>query len=328
MQPLVSVIVPIYNVEKYLDRAVESIVSQTYGNLEIILVDDGSTDSSAVICDRWQEQDSRIRVIHKENGGLSDARNAGLDIATGEYIVFVDSDDFLADLFVEVLWNQLSETDSDVAFCTYQVVEGEERPEFCPPAREQISCFDREGLLLGMYDALQPDATYFIVSWNKLYRSSLWEGIRFPKGRIHEDEATTYRIFDRTARGVFVRCPLYGYFSAPASITRDRFSIRRLDWMKALSDRIDFFEQKGEMQMVIPAMRARADASIRYYYRLRDEVPDSLNGQQELKGYVRTALGFYLSQRSASQSILGLSTRFGYRLFLCSPFLYKIIARI
>lgn len=279
MDKCVSVIVPIYMVEPYLKRAVDSIRNQSYQNLEIILVDDGSKDQCGRICDDYAKADNRIVVIHKENGGLSDARNAGLDAAGGDFIMFVDSDDYIAPDCVETLLSCLKEHDADVSMCSYAVTDSTECDESIfivgndrknedenekgkkrkPKSDRQkyrgqksdgheydgsMEICDRRKLLSNLYDANHRDATYFIVSWNKIYKASLWDGIRFPKGKIHEDEATTYKIYDRVKTGVYLHKPLYGYFTAPDSITRAKFNIKRLQWMDALDDRIAYFEKK------------------------------------------------------------------------------------
>lgn len=334
MDKCVSVIVPIYKVEAYLKRAVDSICRQTYSNLEIILVDDGSPDGCGAICDAYAKKDDRIKVIHKENGGLSDARNAGLDIATGEYIAFVDSDDYIAEDFVETLLLQLQKNDADVAMCSYAVTASEE-PDASVFAGTgtasssgeehirdgSVEICDRHALLSNLYDANHRDATYFIVSWNKIYKASLWEGVRFPKGKIHEDEATTYRIYDRAVKGVYVHRPLYGYFSAPESITRSRFGINRLDWMDALDDRITYFEKQCDEEQVSYAKRARADAAIHYYYPLKEQLPGEKAERKRLKSYVKEEL-------KAEGSKLSLTKRLGYRLFLLSAPAYRAVTCI
>lgn len=311
MEQKVSVIVPIYKVEPYLRRAIDSILHQTYHNLEIILVDDGSPDQCGRICDDYAKEDNRISVIHKENGGLSDARNAGLNAASGEYIVFVDSDDFIAEDYVETLLQYLKKYDADVAMCSYAVTASEEFDDSIFKEQDDtVEVCDRRELLNNLYDANHKDATYFIVSWNKIYKASLWKDVRFPKDRIHEDEATTYKIYDRAEKGVYLHRPLYGYFTAPSSITRDRFNIKRLQWMDALDDRIAYFEdkidgllkdvQKETVQLNEEAKQekeflekqiaccrcARADASIHYYYPLKEELPAERKAAKRLKSYV------------------------------------------
>lgn len=331
MKPLISVIIPVYGVEKYLRRAVDSVLKQTYRNLEIILVDDGSPDSCPEICDEYAAKEARVRVIHKENGGLSDARNAGLDIAGGDYIAFLDSDDYFAPFFIEALYKELVRTDAQVALCRYEVTEElspEKGPDFesvLKTYREgEVDCkeYDRGQMLLNQYDALCPDATYFIVAWNKLYKASLWKHVRFPKGKIHEDEATTYRIFDKVTKGVYVDAPMYAYFSMPESITRAKFNIRRLQWFDALDDRIAFLSEKGEQEAAAAAVRARADGAIKYYYPLVKECPREKGEAKRLKGYVKEALAM------PQKGVLRPVTKIGYRLFLVSPVLYKLVAKV
>lgn len=353
MDQCVSVIVPIYMVEPYLKRAVDSIRNQTYQNLEIILVDDGSKDQCGRICDDYAKADNRIVVIHKENGGLSDARNAGLDIARGEYIMFVDSDDYIAPDCVETLLGCLKEHDADVSMCSYAVTDSTEFDESIFAAGRNnekekkqskewkiktdnhksdgheydgsVEICDRRKLLSNLYDANHRDATYFIVSWNKIYKASLWDGIRFPKGKIHEDEATTYKIYDRAKKGIYLHKPLYGYFTAPDSITRARFNIKRLQWMDALDDRIAYFENKlTESQnieeldflqdQIACAKRARADAAIHYYYPLKDELPMERDAAKRLKKYV------YQEWKSEKRP--------GYLIFSLSAPLYRLITNI
>lgn len=337
MEQCISVIVPIYNVEPYLKRAVDSILNQTYQNLEIILVDDGSPDECGKICDDYAKSDNRIKVIHKENGGLSDARNAGLEIASGEYIAFVDSDDYIACDYMETLMHQIVEHDADVSMCSYAVTNSldfdstvfEKHVEAVGHDAEHekdgtIEVCSREQLLSNLYDANHRDATYFIVSWNKLYKASLWKDIRFPKGKIHEDEATTYKIYDIAKKGVYIHKALYGYFSAPGSITRARFNLKRLQWLDALDDRIAYFEEKKLSaseseksfvdQQIACAKRARADAAIHYYYPLKEELPAEYDAKKRLRQYVK-------NQWKAEKGL-------GYFIFMLSPEIYRFLTNI
>ena len=331
MKPLISVIIPIYGVEPYLRRAVDSVLRQTYRNLDIILVDDGSLDGCGKICDAYAAKEARVRVIHKENGGLSDARNAGLKIAGGDYIAFLDSDDYYAPRFIEILYEQICLQDADVAVCTYEVTEemqAAQEPDFAAACKEydrgeiQPVCYDRAQMLMNQYDAHCPDATYFIVAWNKLYKASLWKGITFPTGKIHEDEATIYKIFDKIQKGVYLRLPLYAYFSMPGSITRETFNLKRLDWMDALDDRIAFFAERKETALRRAAIRARADGAIRYYLPLSRQLRHAKEEKKRLRGYVREALQADRTDRRCGEGFLSVKTRLGYRLFLLLPGIY------
>jgi len=187
---LISVIVPVYKVEKYLERCVRSIQKQTYENLEIILVDDGSPDQCGALCDQYAQEDGRIKVLHKQNGGLSDARNAGIELASGSYIVFADSDDWLDRDMIDLLYRVLKRSNADIAECSYRNI-------YRDHIMEETSCSaaltegDSVTALEGMLDW-----KYFKpVAWNKLYKREVFGTIRYPKGRLHEDEFTTYKYF-------------------------------------------------------------------------------------------------------------------------------------
>lgn len=206
-QPLVSIIVPIYKVEPYLRRCLESIVNQTYTNLEIILVDDGSPDNCPQICDEYAAKDKRIIVIHKENGGLSDARNAGLDICKGEYISFVDSDDWVDEKYIEVLLRLVTETNADIAIGEHKKIYNN-KPIFIDKEKEEIQILSTQAALniLFMRSHLS-----FILSWGKLYRRPLFDDIRFPQRRYHEDEFTTYKLFFKCKSISHINSTLYYY---------------------------------------------------------------------------------------------------------------------
>lgn len=237
----ISVIVPIYNVERYLERCVESIQKQTYQNLEIILVDDGSPDSSGEMCDSFSKTDERIKVIHKANGGLSDARNAGIEQASGEYLAFVDSDDWLDLDMLEILHTACAEYNADIAECSY-------RNLYADCVKEETSCsgeivtgdaiFALEGMLDWRY--FKPNA------WNKIYKRCVIGDIRYPKGRIHEDEFTTYKYFYNAEKLVYVDISKYNYDRRRVdSITGEKFREANLDSCWAFRERMDFFEEHG-----------------------------------------------------------------------------------
>ena len=189
MQPLISVIVPIYNVEDYLDRCVDSIINQTYKNLEIILVDDGSPDNCPKMCDDYAKIDNRIKVVHKENGGLSDARNAGMKVATGEYVSFIDSDDYVSLDFYETLLQTMIDNDSDIVECG--VVKFYENGKFDEYSDDQmIKNFNTVDGLEGLIN----ENSFHQYVWNKLYKSSIALDIPYEVSKLNEDEFWTYQI--------------------------------------------------------------------------------------------------------------------------------------
>ncbi|RHK40817.1 glycosyltransferase [Bifidobacterium pseudocatenulatum] len=250
-RPLISVIVPVYNVVRFLDRCVESIVSQTYSKIEILLVDDGSTDGSSLKCDFWAGKDDRISVIHKRNGGLSDARNAGLDVCLGEYIAFVDSDDYVDSRFIERMFDALSRCSSTVSVC--DVVREDESGNVLQKSRERRpqECVMSGRKCLGL-TYVDPNA---VTAWSKLYHRSLWEGLRFPKGRLHEDEFVFHEIMYQCDRVVVIADELYHYVQHRGSIMHTWYDIRYLDRIDAWLQRLDAFVKHGEGEdLIIPLL--------------------------------------------------------------------------
>lgn len=246
MQPLISVIVPVYGVEAYLDRCVESIVSQLYPKLEIILVDDGSPDSCPAMCDAWAARDSRIKVIHKTNGGLSDARNAGFQIATGDYISFVDSDDWIEPEFISALYNALLENRAEIAECgTIYVAEtGEHIRIRRTPAQNPLDRIE------ALRKLVLEDGVYQTV-WNKLYKRSVVDGIPFPKGKYNEDDFWTYQVFDRIETLALVERPLYNYLQRGNSIMGSSYSLKRLDGLEARFDRMLYLQKYPQIAALV-----------------------------------------------------------------------------
>lgn len=222
MKPEISVIVPVYNVEAFLERCIQSILGQTYENLEIILVDDGSTDSSGTICDRYSGTDDRIRCIHQANGGLSDARNAALNVFHGEYLAFIDSDDFVSEDYIEYLYHLIQKNNADISFTgmqsfsdTSKIHEDHTPGYLLLPVQAAI-----EKMLLN--DGCSHTAC------GKLYRRQLWNSQRFPKGLLYEDYATIYHVFTNARHTVFGNASKYYYFQREDSIMKSRFSEKNL----------------------------------------------------------------------------------------------------
>lgn len=238
MLPLISVIVPIYNVEEYLPRCVNSLVNQTYSNLEIILVDDGSPDGCPQMCDDFAKQDSRIKVIHKENGGLSDARNAGMKVMSGQYVSFVDSDDWVNVHFYEILMGVMQKNDCDIVQCEREILH-EEKGEF------GLAVTQYETDIYGAEEALNlliDEQKFKQVVWNKLYRK---ESIclEFRKGKTNEDEFWTYRVFGKAKRIAYVTAPMYYYFQREGSIINSQYSLKRLHVIEALVERHEYVRE-------------------------------------------------------------------------------------
>ena len=314
--PLISVIVPVDRVEKYLERCVKSILSQTYKNLEVILVDDGSPDQCPAICDAWAEKDARVKVIHQENKGLSGARNAGIDAASGEYLAFVDSDDYVSPHFIEELYQLLQDTGCAIGQCRFSYVKGDGLVE----EGDSAFCIYRGESLMEQLYGPEEKATCFVVAWNKLYRAELFKetGIRYPEGRIHEDEATTYRLFHEAKKLAFLDRALYGYYTENGGSITSVFSAKRLQWLTAHEERIAFFKKNGYEKLLPAAYRKLCDACITFYFRCTEQVKDA----EELKKELRKRLETYRANGAAWIAALPLKTRMGYELFSMSPGLY------
>lgn len=238
MEDLISVVIPIYKVEPYLERCVKSVLGQTYRNLEVILVDDGSPDRCGAMCDRYQTEDSRVKVIHKENGGLSDARNAGIDIAKGRYITFIDSDDYVKETYVEYLYGLIKEFGTRMSIALHEAVYETGRV-ISWDTKERISmkaedCMER----ILYHDVLD------ISAWGKLYELSLFENVRYPKGKLFEDAGTTYKLIvqcDKIACGFESQ---YYYMIRSNSIVTGAFHMNKLHMIEMTDQMAETLRKK------------------------------------------------------------------------------------
>lgn len=237
--PMISVIVPVFKVERYLNRCVESIVNQTYRNLEIILVDDGSPDNCPAMCDAWAMKDDRIRVIHKENGGLSDARNAGLRVAQGELIGFVDSDDWIGLEMYQYLYDDMIRTGSDISACGVQLVWENDTPQKTLTASSNRVMNTTEAM-----QAIIQETCLKQPVWNKLYRRDAIRDILFPVGKCHEDVFWSYQVIGNAKRISVNDKPNYFYWQRSESIMGESFSLRRLDALEAKLDRQTYIAKR------------------------------------------------------------------------------------
>lgn len=234
----ISVIVPIYKVERFLDKCVDSIVKQTYTNLEIILVDDGSPDSCPALCDDWTQRDKRIRVIHKENGGLSDARNIGLDCAVGKFVTFVDSDDYIPADCIEKLHKALVENNADISAGNYLKV----NDHGVQLKKEKWECIDYSILsgsevLYRRFDLHSPTSV-LVMACAKLYKRDIFRNFRFAKGRLNEDEFAFFPIYSQVEKVVCIEDIVYFYLQREDSIMGQKISEKRI------KDNIDYWEER------------------------------------------------------------------------------------
>ncbi len=295
--PLISVIVPIYKVEKYLCKCVDSLINQTYKNLEIILVDDGSPDNCPQICDDYSKKDGRIKVIHKKNGGLSDARNAGVKIATGEYVSFIDSDDWVETQMLEKMFTRINKDKSDVVSSGVKWVKED-------GSLINDVTVDEDGILdkvTGMKELLK-DGLLKQHVWNKLYKASLIKNMPFEKDKCHEDVFWSYQIFGIAEKTSIMKESFYNYVQREGSIMGENYSPKRLDALDAMKQRCDYMKEKFPdlynlalytyigscMYHIQLALNAKVDKSViedvksRVSYHKNGNVFENLSGKQKL----------------------------------------------
>lgn len=243
---LISVIVPVYKVEKYLRKCVDSILAQTYTNLEIILVDDGSPDNCPAICDYYANKDSRIKVIHQENGGLSAARNAGLDIASGDYIGFVDSDDYISPEMYKKLYEAMKEADADISICNFQKVDEAGKRTKTEETIESGTLTNIQALT----ELQGKNGLCFVISCNKLFKHHIFNGLRFPLRRYCEDNYIAHIILNRAQKIVCSNECLYYYTQRKNSIMNSNSLKLAVDEIDGFIERYNYFSKHGYSDLI------------------------------------------------------------------------------
>lgn len=266
VNPKVSVIVPVYNVEEYLERCINSILNQTYRNIEIILVDDGATDESGKICDDYEKKDERIRVIHKKNGGLSSARNAALDVVRGEFITFVDSDDYISNYYIELLYKALCDANADISVCDFK--KGTENNySFKKNNYSKKQVFLSEACLEQWHSHNKKNET---VAWGKLYKADLFGNIRFPVGKIHEDIYVTHCLVARARKICFIKTELYYYFQRAGSIIKENSLEKVKNHSEAMRNRLEWFYEHGYNKACKRLLMKYYENIVYYYITIHD----------------------------------------------------------
>lgn len=251
----VSIIVPVYNVKTFLERCIHSVTEQTYPNLEIILVDDGSTDGSGKVCDRFAKKDSRIKVIHQKNQGLSGARNAGIEEAKGDFIFFIDSDDWIEQRTIELLIKAIKSNDANIAECSYRCIYNES-------VFYESKCMG-DNYIVDAYGAIKDNLEWKNckpVAWNKLYRTNIVKDNMFPIGKYHEDEYTTYKYYYKAQKIVFLDIALYNYNCSREDSITAKFSEKNFDTICAFREKVYFIRDHEDLKGLLEA------AKNAYYY--------------------------------------------------------------
>ncbi|MFG6149943.1 glycosyltransferase family 2 protein [Halobacillus sp. B23F22_1] len=278
MNPEISIIVPVYKVEKYLEKCIDSILSQTFKNFELILVNDGSPDNCGKICEYYKQKDSRVNVIHKENGGISDARNMGLNYATGNYIGFVDSDDYLLTNMYEVMYNTAIKNGSDIVVCDFFKLNEDEN--------DVSKCEDRDSPIINLtnYEALEKIYTEipetFVVVWNKLFKKEIFKEVKFDKSKIYEDEFITHKLLLEAKKVTYIRKKLYNYLIREGSIVNSPYNVSKLDKVFALNERVNLFRRLRNKKILHLSEIRYTDLLFWNYFVTEDNI---LNSNKELK---------------------------------------------
>lgn len=323
-KPLISVVVPVYKVESYLDTCVKSILNQSYQNLEIILVDDGSPDSCPALCDEWQKKDSRIKAIHKKNGGLSDARNVGIDASSGDFLAFVDSDDYISPVMYEKLLRVAQETNSDIVTSNLCYVSGKKKTYGHINLPTFPMTFDPDEMLEIELGHCLVESAEFVTSCNKLFRRRVFftkDRIRYPVGRLYEDAYTTYRLYYASRRTTVINESFYFYVMRDSSITHTFTPKNAWDKMGFATSYIEWAEKSAPH--LYPLME-KAATNV-YLFILERCVNDT---SLDPEGRVRAKIKEYLDQlvKKVSSSPYA-SNKDKLRYFLYRMNLYIIACR-
>lgn len=242
---MISVVVAIYNIEEYIGKCIDSIIGQTFRELEIILVDDGSTDSSGEICEKYAKSDNRIRVIHQKNAGLSAARNTGMKEAGGEYITFIDGDDYVHPQMIEILYKNIGNTGASISIGNYKEVNCAETIAVESLSGQAVTCAGRDSC----FNLYNEQSVMFTTAWGKLYLISLFDDVKYPVGKIHEDEYVTYQLLYNSKFIVYTDDILYYYVQRKESITHEKYDEKNLTLLEMADQVVQFYHKKSDAEL-------------------------------------------------------------------------------
>lgn len=254
---MISIIIPVYNVEQYLDKCLQSVIHQTYQDIEIILVDDGSSDNSGILCDKWQEKDSRIKVIHKSNGGVSNARNVAIEQANGEYLMFIDSDDIVSDDLCKVLFEMLKNNNADISICNATHI-FDDRFDFKKTG--EIHCYSRDEAICQLWY----QKSFLPGPWGKLYKKELFKNTKFTEGIIFEDVDIMHKLFYQCNKIVYGEMELYGYVHHENSITTKKYT-QKDNVILDICDKINQFASDKDISLQNAAKSYNVTGALRVY---------------------------------------------------------------
>lgn len=294
--PEISVIVPVYKVEKYLNKCIDSILAQTFEDFELILVDDGSPDRCGEICDEYARRDNRIKVIHKENGGVSSARNAGLDIARGKYVNFIDSDDWIEKEALETLYKLSSQTGADIVQGKGSIVKDELEVKLI-----KKRSFNEYSNIEALYELFNyKNGEIRIVAFNKLYLRKLFKYLRYPEGKIYEDEYLTPRLIYKANKILVVNSQLYHYRLSENSIMRSEFNIKNLDRVYIIREECKFYKKIGENKLYEKLMISYGFILIDMYKKVKEHIDNSLQITNNIRDEFNNNYKIFMKNKDAT----------------------------
>lgn len=318
---LISVIIPVYNVEQYVEKCVDSVINQTYEKLEIILVDDGSTDKSGQLCDVLATKDERIVVVHQKNGGLSAARNTGIEKATGEVLSFVDSDDVLDLNFLKTLLEAMEKENADIVQCGFSRF-ADESELIALKEKELESAIDVIDSREGNLRLYSERGNEYTVVWNKIYKKRLFEELRFPVGRINEDAFTTYKLFYKATKIAVIEPKLYLYRYRADSIMTQKIRHRNLDMIVAYDERMEFYQSINDVELY-HLCKKKSMYSLVVLYRKATFGSDDKQLLQDI--YNRAVKVF--NESNVEDKIFKSTEKIKYRFFVKIPRMYSYISQ-
>lgn len=317
---LISVIIPIYNVEKYLKHCITSVQIQTYENIEIILIDDGSTDRSSDICDEIAEQDHRIRVIHQKNQGIAQVRNRGVKEARGEYLFWIDSDDYVDKTIIEELYRNLVDNKADMSICNY--TQGSERAyQFNEETEKEVEIWDYQKGLKQIYKS-HHFSFIMAASWAKLIKKSLYEGVSYPIGKIFEDIYMSHKLISKCKKIVYTDKIMYYYYQWPESILGKKLYIEKLDYLGAFEERIHFFKELHLYEIAEQARIQYLHALMWEYSRAKDILHD-----KNMVKHIKKEYRKYYTWGTENKQVQHETKRYMLEFYI-SPFALDLVGKV
>lgn len=318
MKELISIVVPIYNVEKFLSECIESILNQSYKNLEILLIDDGSTDGSGKICDEYLKKDSRIKVIHKKNGGLSDARNTGTLNSHGKYICYLDSDDYIEKDYVKLMYKAIKKNKTNICQCGINYVD-ESGKYIKSIGYDETSVMDAVQMIKDMY---LDGRIENIVAWNRMYKTEIMKRNLYPVGKIHEDEFVTYRVLYEEKNISVIKEKLHNYRQQSSSIMKAKYSLKRLHPVDAYFERIAYFKENNENELYYLCMNYFLLFLRNNAYKVLNELKEEKIYKDLIKNYRKVYL------ECGYNKYVRITANIRNFIFYVSPFIYYKIFKI